>query len=321
MSWIPLMTMEENIITAAPPRTGCGMIDTRAPSFGNRPQRIRKTAPVARAKRLTTLVIVTRPTFWLKEVFARTPKSAAKDDPRPSQITPPDNSESVASRPRPPSITPEISPTVSTAVTMNMIITGTIARASNEIFTGIRDGTANQLACATLSKFSTQAFVYSTPSALIAVVGRTCPIMNATMYPAMIPIRIAEELAKPLFFSPCLQIRITASTKSASSIFSIEPKSAALFPPPKELIPTEIKDSPMDNTTVPVTTDGKNLRSGFKKSPRTPSNKPPMIEAPMIAPYAATPPPMVAATLLNTPMKPELVPMMIGTFPPIGPMA
>ena len=29
---------------------------------------------------------------------------------------------------------------------------------------------------------------------------------------------------------------------------------------------------------------------------------------------------MVAATLLNTPMKPELVPMMIGTLPPMGPM-
>ena len=31
------------------------------------------------------------------------------------------------------------------------------------------------------------------------------------------------------------------------------------------------------------------------------------------------PPPMLAATLLNTPMKPELVPIIIGTLPPIGP--
>ena len=29
---------------------------------------------------------------------------------------------------------------------------------------------------------------------------------------------------------------------------------------------------------------------------------------------------MVATTLLNTPMKPELVPMMMGTLPPQGPM-
>ena len=93
-----------------------------------------------------------------------------------------------------------------------------------------------------------------------------------------------------------------------------------LFPPPNELIPTEIRLSPIDMTTVPVTTDGKNLRSGFKKKPRTVSNRPPMIDAPMIAPYASTPPPIVAATLLNTPINPEEVPMMIGTFPPIGPI-
>ena len=36
-------------------------------------------APVASAPRLTTLVMETRPTFWLKEVLGRTPKQAAKD--------------------------------------------------------------------------------------------------------------------------------------------------------------------------------------------------------------------------------------------------
>ena len=40
----------------------------------------------------------------------------------------------------------------------------------------------------------------------------------------------------------------------------------------------------------------------------------------MIAPYASTPPPIDAATLLNTPINPEEVPIMIGTFPPTGPM-
>ena len=39
----------------------------------------------------------------------------------------------------------------------------------------------------------------------------------------------------------------------------------------------------MDITTVPVTTDGKNFRSGFKKNPSTVSKKPPKIDAPMIA--------------------------------------
>jgi len=100
----------------------------------------------------------------------------------------------------------------------------------------------------------------------------------------------------------------------------MEPKSAALFPPPNEFIPTDIRLSPMDKTTVPVTTAGKNLRRGFRKKPSTVSNKPPIMDAPIIAPYASTPPPMVAATLLNTPIKPEDVPIMIGTFPPTGPI-
>jgi len=99
----------------------------------------------------------------------------------------------------------------------------------------------------------------------------------------------------------------------------MEPKSCAELPPPKELTPTPINDRPIERTTVPVTTDGKNRRSGFKKHPSTLSNRPPMIEAPIMAPYAKIPPPIVAATLLNTPMKPELVPMIIGTLPPTGP--
>ena len=127
-----------------------------------------------------------------------------------------------------------------------------------------------------------------------------------------------EELKNP--FVKCLKNKITASTNNANNRFSIEPKSAALFPPPNELIPTEIRLSPIDITTVPVTTAGKNRRSGFKKNPKTVSNNPPIIEAPMIAPYARTPPPIVVATLLNTPINPEDVPMMIGTRPPTGPM-
>ena len=51
-----------------------------APSLGQRPQRMRKIAPVESAKRLTTLVMATRPTFWLKEVLGSTPKSAAKEE-------------------------------------------------------------------------------------------------------------------------------------------------------------------------------------------------------------------------------------------------
>ena len=179
MSWMPDTTMEENIMTAAPPRTAWGMMEMSAPSLGMRPQSIRKMAPVASAPRLTTLVMATRPTFWLKEVLGRTPKQAATVEPRPSQMMPPLSSLSVASRPMPPSMTPEMSPTVSTAVTMNMIMTGRMARRSKTILTGTSFGMANQLASATLFQFSTHALVNSTPSAVTPVVGRTKPMTMA----------------------------------------------------------------------------------------------------------------------------------------------
>ena len=269
-------------MTAAPPRTDCGIMEINAASFGHSPHRIKKIAPVDNANRLTTFVIVTRPTFWLNEVFGSTPNNAANEDPSPSHITPPESSLSVASLPSPPSITPEISPTVSTAVTINIIRTGSMALRSKTGFTGINFGISNQEAAATLSQFRTHAFVYSTPSALTPVVGKTIPMINAAMYPKTMPSKMDEELKNP--FVKCLKNKITASTNNASNRFSIEPKSAALFPPPNELIPTEIRLSPIDITTVPVTTAGKNRRSGFKKKPKTVSNNPPIIEAPMIAP-------------------------------------
>ena len=96
------------------------------------------------------------------------------------------------------------------------------------------------------------------------------------------PMRMEEELRKPVV--QCLKNRITTSTNTASSRFSAEPKSLAALPPPKELTPTEIRDRPMDSTTVPVTTEGKNLRRGLRKKPSTVSNRPPRMEAPMMAP-------------------------------------
>ena len=129
ISWIPEIRIDANIITAAPPRTDCGMMDISAPIFGQNPHRIRKIAPMEIAKRLTTFVRETSPTFCENEVFGSTPNSAAKADPSPSQITPPDSSESVASRSIPPSIQAEISPTVSIAVTINMMPIGMIALA------------------------------------------------------------------------------------------------------------------------------------------------------------------------------------------------
>ena len=98
----------------------------------------------------------------------------------------------------------------------------------------------------------------------------------------MMPTRMEDALRKPVV--ACLTARMTISTTSARHKFSTEPKSFALLPPPKELTPTLMRLSPMESTTVPVTTDGKNRRSGFRKKPSTVSNRPPMMEAPMMAP-------------------------------------
>ena len=91
-------------------------------------------------------------------------------------MTPPDNSSSVASRPIPPSITPEISPTVSTAVTINIINTGKIARKSKTGVTGMNSGMANHFACATASQLITHDFTNSVPSALTPVVDKNIGI-------------------------------------------------------------------------------------------------------------------------------------------------
>ena len=60
------------------------------------------------------------------------------------------------------------------------IKTGKIARRSNTISTGINLGISIHAASATLSQLSTHAFVYSTPSAVTPVVGRTRPMIKAT---------------------------------------------------------------------------------------------------------------------------------------------
>ena len=52
---------------------------------------------------------------------------------------------------------------------------------------------------------------------------------------------------------------ITISTIRPSARFSKDQKSFAPEPPPKELIPTEIRERPIANTTTPVTTLGKNF--------------------------------------------------------------
>ena len=66
--------MDPNIITVQPPSTAWGRELKNAPRGGNSEARIRIRAPVSMVKRLITFVIVTSPTFWLKEVRGGQPK-------------------------------------------------------------------------------------------------------------------------------------------------------------------------------------------------------------------------------------------------------
>ena len=73
--WIPLTMMVPNIIKVHPPSTDSGRLAKKLPTGGSRPASIMQTAPVIRVKRLTTPVMLTKPTFWLKEVTGGQPNS------------------------------------------------------------------------------------------------------------------------------------------------------------------------------------------------------------------------------------------------------
>ncbi len=116
----------------------------------------------------------------------------------------------------------------------------------------------------------------------------------------------------------CLQIRMTTSTKMASSRFSTEPKSCAVLPPPKEFTPTEIRLKPMESTTVPVTTEGSSCAAASKAEhclKQAAENG--RAHDCAVGQYAAA---HRGCDRTEYPMKPEEVPMMIGTLPPMGPM-
>ncbi len=102
ISWIPLTAIDANIITAAPPNTLLGIIETIAASLGKNPQTKRKIPPNKITNLLTIPVKPTRPTFCENEVLGRTPKNDAIVDPTPSHITLPESSLSVASLFSPP---------------------------------------------------------------------------------------------------------------------------------------------------------------------------------------------------------------------------
>ena len=99
----------------------------KLPIGGKRPARIMQPAPVAIVKRLTTLVMLIRPTFCEKDVTGGHPNSAEIAEANPSQANEPDISSDLISRPKPPDTMAVVSPIVSAAETMKIIATEKMA--------------------------------------------------------------------------------------------------------------------------------------------------------------------------------------------------
>ena len=114
MSWIPETRIDANIITAAPPSTDCGIMDTNAAIFGQSPQRIRENGSAGKCHTVYDFCHRNNADVLCKRSIRENASAAAKLDPRPSQMIPPESSESVASRSIPLSTQAQISPTVST---------------------------------------------------------------------------------------------------------------------------------------------------------------------------------------------------------------
>ena len=114
--FIPLTIIAPNIITVQPPSTHDGSVEKNAPTGGNKPAIISVKAPNIIVHLLTTLVIATSPTFWLKEVIGEHPNTPAEiADIKPSQQREPDTSFSMISLFKPPVQIAVVSPIVSAA--------------------------------------------------------------------------------------------------------------------------------------------------------------------------------------------------------------
>ena len=85
------------------------------------------SAPVAIVKRLTTFVIATRPTFWLKDVIGIQPNREDRELIKPSQAREPEISFVVALRFKPELASACVSPIVSVADTKKISATEMIA--------------------------------------------------------------------------------------------------------------------------------------------------------------------------------------------------
>ena len=78
ISLIPVMAMVANTETVAPPSTQEGMVVSKEENLGRIPAINKIAADSPRTTRLTTLVVTTIPTFWLKVAVGSPPRSAPR---------------------------------------------------------------------------------------------------------------------------------------------------------------------------------------------------------------------------------------------------
>ena len=253
-----------NIISVHPPSTASGSVASKAPKNGKIPAIIIIIAPVAIANLLTTLVMATRPTFWLKDVIGKHPKTEDKALMKPSQAIEPEVSFAVTSRFKPEAARAEVSPIVSVAETKKIKITEKIALALNSGLKGINEGTA----------------IIEVPE---SEEKSTTPIITATIYPTISPNK--TESCLKYDFAKILKIIHESNVIVPRIQFVAEPKFSLPLPPPKELAPTERREKPMEVTTLAATIGDISLIQYFAKRPRTPSTIPPTRTAPTMALY------------------------------------
>lgn len=129
--WKPLTMILPNIIMVQPPSTASGNEENTTLMTGRNAARIMMMAPVAIARRFTTFVMATKPTFCEKLVIGRQPKHAETELTKPSHAIEPESSFSRTSRPKPTMASAEVSPMVSVAETKKMSVTARMAEGWN----------------------------------------------------------------------------------------------------------------------------------------------------------------------------------------------
>ena len=139
----PLTIMFANIIMVQPPKTELGSVAIKVPNTGNNPAKIMIAAPEAMAILLTTYVIATRPTFWLKDVIGMQPIKEDRELTIPSHAIEPAISFSLTVLPSPEAAIAEVSPIVSVAETRKISMNAMMASGLNSNETGSTFGREN----------------------------------------------------------------------------------------------------------------------------------------------------------------------------------